>query len=448
MLKRYTDFTDKPQDNLLETISNPNFSIVVPGGCNGNCEFCFWKNDKACGNYTQQLRETLDSMPSQFYQLSLTGGEPTLSPYFEDILENINTDKWTHTVLTTNGTNLKKYIPQLEGKIQHVNISRHHYDEKVNESVFDSVSIPSNDKIRELVVELNKVGIDVTFSAVLTEHLSTKEDIKKYIKFAKSHGVKQVFFRKQHGTLDPSDAEKAFEHLPQHHHTCPVCRNTTQEINETTVVWKASVEEPSKELGMIYEVIYNQNGTLTTDWEQELIIESKQIQNGSESLLEECGSSSSGCGGGRSSDDYEYRGPTEEELRLMKLKERERKVKKVVGKVKKQIAEDSKVDTEDTIDPKPVQESKEEQGGHAVITIDHLDGNYKGKKLNLPENEELTRKRFKLYDDDDELYYSGYFYDDPSCENQDTLLRWAMGDSGCTLIKVAVGRGPFEVEIG
>jgi hypothetical protein len=81
-----------------------------------------------------------------------------------------------------------------------------------------------------------------------------------------------------------------------------VCRNTTQTINGTTVVWKASVEEPSKDLGMIYEVVYNENGKLTSDWVQTNELKPQLIKESSDLLLESCGSSSSsGCGGGSSS---------------------------------------------------------------------------------------------------------------------------------------------------
>ena len=489
MIKRYTDFVNEriyspEQDGMLETIKNPNFSIVVPGNCNGNCSFCFWKNDKACGNYIQNLTETMNSLPEQFYQLSLTGGEPTLSPYFSDILESIDSERWSNTVLTSNGTNLKKFIPQLEGKIQHVNISRHHYNDEINESVFESKTIPSSEELKVLVKELNKIGIDVTYSAVLTEHLNTKDEVKKFIKYAKSHGVDQVFLRKQHGTLDPSEAEKAFEHLPQEHHNCPVCRNTTQHINESKVVWKASVEEPSKELGMIYELVYNQNGTLTSDWEQELVVESHKIKSNSEALLEGCGiSSPSGCGasssppppkssgscggssysgcgasGGSSTTRKETKAEKEARLRKEKLKDRKKKVSKVVKKVKKELASDVKIQDDEInfstdttagdVDINyTIKESVEKENGHAIITIDHLDGSNNGKKINLSNNKDLERKRFKLYDDDDILYYSGFFFDDEMCDNQDELLSWGMSDSGCTKIKVAVGRNAFEEEI-
>jgi hypothetical protein len=53
--------------------------------------------------------------------------------------------------------------------------------------------------------------------------------------------------------------------------------------------------------------------------------------------------------------------------------------------------------------------------------------------------EELITKphtRFKLYDDDNELYYEGWLYNDDQCLVQQFVLAWAETDSGCTVIKV------------
>jgi len=331
-----TKFNSYIKENLSsklnETILNPNFSVVVPGGCNGKCSFCFWKQGKICENYVSNLLETMNTLPSQFYQLSLTGGEPSLSPYLDKILENIDRNKWKNTVLTSNGTNLLKFIPKMKGVIEHVNISRHHYDDKINESIFGTDTVPNSAKLKQLVNELHKAGIDVTYSAVLTEDLNSKEGVEKYIKFANSHGVKQVFFRKQHGTLDPSEAEQAFESIKSSTHNCPVCRNTTQNIHGTTVVWKASLEEPSKELGMIYEVVYNQNGVLTSDWEQEFPLNPQLIKENSQynSLLEDCGGSSHrGCGGSSEEED-----DSEEAKRRRLLKDRRKKFNKIQRKIR------------------------------------------------------------------------------------------------------------------
>lgn len=47
-----------------------------------------------------------------------------------------------------------------------------------------------------------------------------------------------------------------------------------------------------------------------------------------------------------------------------------------------------------------------------------------------------TSTRFRLKDDDGEIYYSGWLYDDPDCVMQQILLLWGMNDAGCTTIEV------------
>lgn len=87
----------------------------------------------------------------------------------------------------------------------------------------------------------------------------------------------------------------------------------------------------------------------------------------------------------------------------------------------------------------------------AIITKDYMsEGEYKGEydnKVITLQKAGTVRKRFKLYDDDDILYYEGYFYDDDESENQMYLMDWGMYDSGCTKILVAEENGEFVLEI-
>lgn len=55
---------------------------------------------------------------------------------------------------------------------------------------------------------------------------------------------------------------------------------------------------------------------------------------------------------------------------------------------------------------------------------------------------------FKLYDDDNELYYEGWLIDDDEAIVQQFVLRWAEADSGCTLIEVKRPLIGFTQEIG
>jgi hypothetical protein len=69
-----------------------------------------------------------------------------------------------------------------------------------------------------------------------------------------------------------------------------------------------------------------------------------------------------------------------------------------------------------------------------VITQDHLDN----EKLPQAEIDQLKKEGynqyFKLYDDDDILYYSGYLHE--KVEDEFAPLDWGMYDSGCTSIKL------------
>src|ERR1035437_603430 len=195
---------------MIQTIINPNFTIVMPGGCNAKCEFCFWKQDKTTKDYMERLKDTMDLLPSQFYMISISGGEPTISPYFKKVLNSIDTERFTHRILTTNGTHLMKHIDIIKEKIQHINISRHHWDDEINAKIFECDTIPSSEHISKCVDELNKAGIDVTFSCVLTdEYITTKEDIIKYVEYAKSCGASHIYLRKKHENLLPHEIGRA-----------------------------------------------------------------------------------------------------------------------------------------------------------------------------------------------------------------------------------------------
>lgn len=55
------------------------------------------------------------------------------------------------------------------------------------------------------------------------------------------------------------------------------------------------------------------------------------------------------------------------------------------------------------------------------------------------------RTHFKLYDDDDNCYYTGYYYGDPDDYDAFAPLDWASNDAGCTYIKYRQENGTYEV---
>ena len=250
----------------------PNFSIVLPGPCNAACDFCFWREEPVDGLWLLYIADALRTMPVRFRRLSLTGGEPMLSPQLTTLLSLINKDRWPHIVLTTNGTKLAGRCSELAGKVDHLNISRHHYDDVWNASIFRGSGIPNSKLLADLCDEANAVGIDVTLNCVLS-HIEP-EECWAMIDLARIVGASAVTFRKPHtprSTVSPSPHElywrKGYAFTE---YLCPVCRSSEQLFGGIRVIWKAGVMEPSKVLDEAYEVIMHPSGALTTDWAAEI----------------------------------------------------------------------------------------------------------------------------------------------------------------------------------
>ena len=248
---------------------NPNFSLVMPGFCNASCNFCFFKPTEMKKNYFDRLDDVMTGnvLPDVCHQISLTGGEPTASPIFVKVLNRINREMFKKVVLTTNGFRLNEHINDLIGIVDHVNISRHHYNNEINNQIFGTNSIPSNGSIKNSVKEMQELGIDVTLNCV-TSHIISAYDVYKYIDFGRQMGINHICFRKLNGNLDLSEIEKYFfEKYPTFAPSrCPVCRKDEQMIKDQHIVWRAGTLEPSNDLKGIYEFIMQQSGDISVDW--------------------------------------------------------------------------------------------------------------------------------------------------------------------------------------
>lgn len=247
----------------------PNLSIVLPGPCNAKCKFCFWDREdtKVPSDYLSTLDFILSNLPPQFNQISLTGGEPTLSPVFYEVLDRIPKSRYNKVVLSTNGVNLGNVSKHsLFKKVDFINISRHHWEDRENAKIFGTGTVPSSVRIRKFIREIPQ---PITLNCVIPAKLSDQGFIKSYLYFAMSVCAKNVAFRKEHGTLAPTKAEESFKAVKGFEGGCPVCRYKTQNIYGIWVTWKASVSEPSKKLKGIYELVYKPTG-LSADWEGKL----------------------------------------------------------------------------------------------------------------------------------------------------------------------------------
>jgi len=250
----------------------PNFTIIASGGCNAKCDFCTDdKNAPLHNSYAQNLLKAIQVLPEEFRQVSITGGEPTISPDLDAILSLVKySGRFDKVVFTTNGARLLKHLDKIASTVNHINVSRHAIGYEANVEIFKTRGIISDKDLQLACSEFNKRGVDVNLNHVYTKDSNlTEAYVKEYVRYAKALGASSVSFRydQDENTLETTYLEELFFGYSQFNAgSCPVCRSHSILVDGLTVVFKASFSEPSDSLSYLYELIYQPNAKLTEDW--------------------------------------------------------------------------------------------------------------------------------------------------------------------------------------
>ena len=138
-----------------QVYKNFNFSIFVDDICNADCKFCVAQLRYAHRNllynkihiknkreYLKRLEEVLKVVRPLNPSVSITGGEPTISPILTDVLKLVDKYGFRKRTITTNGSglfNIQDGDTILNNLIKyhwdHLNISRTSYDDNINRKI-------------------------------------------------------------------------------------------------------------------------------------------------------------------------------------------------------------------------------------------------------------------------------------------------------------------------
>lgn len=260
---------------IKESGDTANFSVILPGECNAKCSFCFWaRSGMESPMYAQQLGWFLSALGDKVTQVSLTGGEPTLSPVFDDVINVLSLSNKVKVVLTTNGAKLKEKLPALKRVVQHINISRHAVGDEENALIFGGDLIPTKAELADICDVANSMNIDVTINKVVPPEYDDMNEFQEYVAFIKEIGASSLALRKDYSvnTLDNVPLESKLGHSGIKR-DCPVCATNSYLYKGVPIHFKMSLEEPSTVLPYIYEFIYHPDGNLTEDWTGKLPVE-------------------------------------------------------------------------------------------------------------------------------------------------------------------------------
>lgn len=172
-----------------------NIYVRLENTCNAMCKFCNFRGEKQEFDFYKfyyVINEIKKVVPIN--KISFTGGEPTTDcdMLHKCLMTVKEIDSKIFTVVNTNGYNLNKIAStNTHDLIDSIALSRHHYDDSINNSIFGTEVVSS-----KIIEQLNKmVDNKIHLSCNLVKgYIDSKEEILKYLNAAANIGIKDIGF--------------------------------------------------------------------------------------------------------------------------------------------------------------------------------------------------------------------------------------------------------------
>ncbi len=330
--KQLIPFRINNNDYLI--YGNVNLSIFVSSYCNARCPFCVAElryfhegfnyikpKIKDTSEYFDRLKFMLKTIKPLNPSVSLTGGEPTLDPKLPRTIEILAEHNVRKRTITTNGSGLLKKIEGgnhtildklISYELQHLNISRAHYDESINNKIM-KLENPSfsNSELKDVITIAKENNIRPRLSCILLkDNINSLDKMVEYMDWAESIGVDNVVFRQlmkfDEKTVKPGkipnfcnsqsadlipiwekiDNDKRFSFINQvlgYYYYVEVFKYKTIDMVSERADLRLIKEEKEKSMiktngiPIIYELVFHPNGYLCGSWREweDLIIGDK-----------------------------------------------------------------------------------------------------------------------------------------------------------------------------
>jgi cyclic pyranopterin phosphate synthase len=206
-------------DMPKKVYGNCNLSIFIDDYCNADCMFCvaqlryenrsmIYKKPKIEDDeeYFRRVEEVLERVAPLNVSVSLTGGEPTLSPRFIRVVELLDKYNIRKKTITTNGSALLKMVEGkrvidylIDAKFDHLNISKAHYNEAKNRILMPypcGEAGCTNEALAEIIPYALSKNLRPRLSCLLLKDgIHDLSGMVDYIEFYKKLGIDNIIFR-------------------------------------------------------------------------------------------------------------------------------------------------------------------------------------------------------------------------------------------------------------
>jgi len=167
---------------------NINFYVDMMAACNCSCWFCianveFNRQLNPRADLVDLLDDSLHTLSPLSPSIQITGGEPTLfNKKLIDMLKVVHAHKIHKSVLNTNGFDLNSGVARAIRRygIDHVDISRHHYNDKVNDRIMGG-GIGSEQLRKSIDLIADKARIQCN---LMSASIDTYGEVMQFIAYA------------------------------------------------------------------------------------------------------------------------------------------------------------------------------------------------------------------------------------------------------------------------
>ena len=187
-------YKEKPKDIQLQV------SICPTSFCSANCPFCIATNTKRKQFVDLvKLEYCLTKLHNEnlVRGISFTGGEPFTDVKLLNEIINLAFEVFGTSIeisITTNGTNLHR-MHEIEklSYLEALHISRHHYDDQINASLF-GVRVPTKEELSEFLHSVSYKDLFVLNCMLLRDYIGTQVEAHNFLDFAIDVGAGKVAF--------------------------------------------------------------------------------------------------------------------------------------------------------------------------------------------------------------------------------------------------------------
>ena len=296
-----------------QVYKNFNFSIFIDDYCNADCKFCvaqlryehrhlIYKKEKLdYDDYMRQLEIVLKEIRPLNPSISITGGEPTMSPKLLDVLKMVDKYNYRKRCITTNGSHLLDVVNGktiLEHLIKynwaHLNISRVSEDEDINKKVMrynSEEGYCSNEMLKDILSISNKTNLAHRISCLLIKNVVDSVDkIKNYIDFYSQIGANNFIFRQLMNYSKDAINKEKIDYCDKHnvelneiwesmnnefepylnilgyYYYVEIYKYRGLTVASESADLNQQYKEFAKKPNVIYEMVYHPNGNLCGSW--------------------------------------------------------------------------------------------------------------------------------------------------------------------------------------